>query len=121
MSAEITVSLDRATGIVEQRVDGPIEMDDYRRLLSMTEACVAQLPEGSMVRILADGRTMGRPTSDVRRMCLAQFRRPEFHRMAIWGAPPVARFLARFISISVGRDLVRAFGSRNEAQRWLHM
>ena len=90
MAAECHVWLEEHSNVILQRVKGQMELDDYERLVQLTEECVSKMPAGTPVRILTDATNMVPPGPEVRRRAMEVMRRRKPCRMAFFGGERVA-------------------------------
>jgi len=119
MAAECHVWLEEHSNVILQRVKGQMELDDYERLVQLTEECVSKMPAGTPVRILTDATNMVPPGPEVRRRAMEVMRRRKPCRMAFFGGERVGFVVSLFMAILLGRNKIRHFEIEEQARAWL--
>jgi hypothetical protein len=119
VATKIETQLDEEHQIIRQRVDGDVDASEFAELEGQVEACVRRLRDPEDVRLLVDGRTLGRPSLRVRREIMRTFTRPNLTAMAIWTPDRAAHVVLRMVALLLGKKSLRGFGTEEEALRWL--
>jgi hypothetical protein len=119
VGTKIETQLDEEQQIIRQRVDGDVDASEFAELEGQVEACVQRLRDPGDVRLLVDGRTLGRPSLRVRREIMRTFTRPNLTAMAIWTPDRAAHVILRMVALLIGKKTLRGFATEEEAVRWL--
>jgi hypothetical protein len=119
MAARVRAHLDEDRQIIIQWLDGAVTPEEFEELTRMTAECVARLRNPEDVRILIDGRQMGKSDPKVRKMGMRVFRDKGIKKLAVWGAGALVRTTFRFVTIPLGRRNIRMFRTEDEAVEWL--
>jgi hypothetical protein len=119
IAATIEVWLEDDRRVIRQRIAGNVDVDDFLRLERQTAELSNQLHDPAVVLVLCDARRIGTATFRARREMLRPLKRPELRRIAMYGAPPLGRLMARFMSLVLGSDKLRMFAGEEEALEWL--
>ena len=117
--SSVRIWLDEERQLVCQRIEGALDVDAFALLLKETSRAASRLRDRRNVRVLVDGRTMGRPAPEVRRLALGTFDIPELSKFAVWGAGPTARAIFRFMNLLSTQNKLRLFATEREALEWL--
>jgi hypothetical protein len=119
MAATIEVWLDDDRRFIRQRVSGVMEAKDFTLLDEQTRRLVADLRDPQRVAILADASAFEKATFGARQAMIDPFRRPDLHRLAVFGMSPFARTMMRLILLASRADRVRTFSEERDAIAWL--
>ena len=119
MATKVRAHLDEDRQIITQWLDGPVSVEEFEELIGMTAECVGRLRNPDDVRILVDGRQMGKSDPKVRKMGMRVFADKGINKLAVWGAGALVRTTFRFATIPLGRRNIRMFRTRDEAVEWL--
>jgi hypothetical protein len=106
-------------GLIEQRVERDMTVEQYEEFFCQTRLCAEALGRPRAARILVWTARGVKPNARVRRLAIEHLSRDELLGMAIYGAGPIMRTFFRLICIVVGIEKARTFGSRDEAIHWL--
>lgn len=115
----IVVSLDEDLQIIRQKIIGGIDEEDSRAISNLTAAEATRLADPSRVRICLDGREIGPMKSRARKILMGNLKRDDIVGLAVWGANAYSRAVINFVHFLEGGRKIRAFGSEDEAVRWL--
>lgn len=119
MAQKVRAHLDEDRQIITQWLDGAVSPGDFEELIRMTAECVGRLRNPEDVRILVDGRRMGKSDPKVRKMGMRVFTDKGINKLAVWGAGALVRTTFRFVTIPLGRRNIRIFRTESEAVEWL--
>lgn len=117
--ADISAWLDRDSQLVCQKIDGPLNPEEFQRLLDLTAECVAQWRNPADVRILVDARTMDGSDRTTRKLGIDTLNSGRVTRMALWGARAKERVVQRFMMALLGEKRLGLFATEEEARAWL--
>ena len=118
-TAKIRVWLDEELQLVRQRVEGDMDGEDFSELMRRTDESAKRLRDPGFIRILVDGRRLGKPSPEVRRLALCTMDLPTLGKMAVWGTNAFARTMFAFLTLVTRRTNVKTFRTEREARSWL--
>jgi hypothetical protein len=117
MNAEVT--FDKSHQLIRLRAEGALKGADAAKMSAAVTAAVKDLDDASRVRILVDGRQMGKIESDARRILMADFKRADLSRIAMCGVPIYIRLFLNAWYRAFSTDKVRFFDTEAAALEWL--
>jgi hypothetical protein len=113
------VSIDKHRQIICCRGAGTLTGADAEKISAATSAAVRKLDDPARVRVLVDGRQVGKIDADARRIMTADFKRDDLYRMATWGVPGHMRVFLNIWYRAVGIQKGRFFDTEAAALEWL--
>ena len=119
VSNPFEVWLDEERQIIRQRMHGEPDLEQFQAFEAATAACVRRLRCPTDVRILADGKMLGRMRKSVRALAVESLRRPDLKRVAVVTKSLVVRVLIRFLCVVTGLEKIRVFPDEAAALDWL--
>jgi hypothetical protein len=119
MRNESQIRLDEELQIIRQQIIGQTDEELASWIIEQTTKCASQLKDPAHVRILLDGRKLGRMSAKGRGMLALMQKKPELTKLASWGMGLVDRTLIRFINRAIGMNKMMAFKDEKTAIEWL--
>jgi hypothetical protein len=113
------VTFDKSRQIIRCRGEGILTGMEAEKVSTAVTAVVKDLDDPSRVRILVDGRSFDKMDADARRVIMADYKRDDLYRMAIWGVPGYIRLFLNAWYRAFGTDKVHFFDTEAAALNWL--
>jgi len=113
------VWLDEERQIVRQRLHGQPDLTQFLQISAETGQYASQLRCPAEVRILVEGKGIGRLSKPTRSAAMEALKRPDLKKVAVVTSNRFGRIMLRFIVVATGIDKVRAFPDKVEALKWL--
>jgi hypothetical protein len=111
--------LDEKKQIIYQRVEGPLDTEDSKKIFEMVVEFKKKLLDPDKIRILAFSDTTEKPTPEARRMLIEHEKRDDLYKLAVVGKNPYMRTVLSFFLMVSGSKKVRMFTTEADALIWL--
>lgn len=113
------IVLDEELQIIRQKLSGPTNEEMASLIIDQTTQCASRLKDPGNVRILLDGRAMGKISSKARQKLTQMQNKLDLTKLASWGMSLMDRTVVRFINRVTGMNKLKVFKDEKTAIEWL--
>jgi hypothetical protein len=116
---EADIKLDARRQIVRCSFVGDLYAAEARQRSVAIEAAVQGMQNPARVRILIDGRQIGKMDAAARQIVMHDMQRDALYRQAIWSVPLYKRLFLNMLFRAFSTDKIRFFETEAAALEWL--